>query len=457
MINRRSILRHLTKARLHDIAANLGVAGNSRASKEELVVQLAKSPVKTRVLLESVSRKDLRLICSEFNLSVNGGNKADFVRALMHDVESQQLKSGIRNSLKGQGFSVHRDRIDLPADPNKDDLRDIHALAVRHRVEKSRPGLVRYQKDLLLRVANGSDVVPEKIEPVLVPVESDSRDELLFRFASLHWSIPVSSGYGRRLRFLVVDQANDKLIGIIGLGDPVFSLAARDKWIGWGKDARAERLQNVMDAFVLGAVPPYSQLLCGKLVASFVTSNEVRDAFKRKYDRRKSIIREKQLSARLALVTTTSALGRSSIYNRLKHQGRLAFESVGFTQGSGEFQFFNGVYDQMTQFAENYLEPSAKHGDWGTGFRNRREVVRKCLADVGLAAEWLYHGIRREIFVAPLAQNTKEFLCGEHSRLRWHNQTADDLFRGFRERWLLPRAEWDDRFLNFEREAYRLW
>ena len=309
----------------------------------------------------------------------------------------------------------------------------------------------------MLRIASGSDVVPKKIKPILIPVKSDSKDELLFRFTSLHWSIPVSSGYGRRLRFLVVDESNNKLIGIIGLGDPVFSLAARDKWIGWEKDARMERLRNVMDAFVLGAVPPYSLLLCGKLVALLATSDEVRQAFKDKYDRRQSVIRERELSARLAMVTTTSALGRSSIYNRLKLRGRLAFESVGYTQGSGEFQFFNGVYSKMMQFAEKYLEPSAKHGHWGTGFRNRREVVRKCLADVGLAADWLYHGVQREIFVAPLAHNTREFLGGEHTRLRWYKQRADNLFQGFRERWLLPRAEWDDRYADFDRDMYRLW
>ena len=40
------------------------------------------------------------------------------------------------------------------------------------------------------------------------------------------------------------------------------------------------RLRNVMDAFVLGAVPPYRELLCGKLVAMLAASDEVRDAFR---------------------------------------------------------------------------------------------------------------------------------------------------------------------------------
>jgi hypothetical protein len=104
-------------------------------------------------------------------------------------------------------------------------------------------------------------VVPANIRPRLVQVQSDSRDELLFRYACLHWSIPISSGYGRRVRFLVIDESNNKLIGVIGIGDPVYSLAARDKWIGWNEAEHRERLHAVMDAFVLGAVPPYAQHL----------------------------------------------------------------------------------------------------------------------------------------------------------------------------------------------------
>jgi hypothetical protein len=48
-----------------------------------------------------------------------------------------------------------------------------------------------------------------------------------------------------------------------------------------------------MDAFVLGAVPPYRFLLCGKLVAMLAASDTVSDAFKRKYNGTRSVIRGK--------------------------------------------------------------------------------------------------------------------------------------------------------------------
>ena len=189
----------------------------------------------------------------------------------------------VLRSLKEQGFRIDGNRLLPPADLCEDSLRQLHQTAVAHKVERSKPGLFKYQDELQQLIASGADVVPDRIHPILIEVQPDSKEELLFRYATLHWSIPVSSGYGRRLRFVVIDEHNEKLIGVLGLGDPIFSLGKRDGWIGWTKEDRRERLHQVMDAFVLGAVPPYSYLLCGKLVAMLTASNEVRDAFHRKY------------------------------------------------------------------------------------------------------------------------------------------------------------------------------
>ena len=369
----------------------------------------------------------------------------------------EELRTLILRSLRNQGFRRKNGLILPPPTTDKEHLRKLHSTAVSHALERSAPGLWRYEDRLLNRIANGKELDPKQIRPELVEVMPDSDDELLFRYAKAHWTIPVSAGYGRRIRFLVIDQQNEKLIGIIGLGDPVFNLAVRDRWIGWEMDAHRTRLQNVMDAFVLGAVPPYSYLLCGKLVAMLAASREVRKSFQRKYHLHRSVIRRQVVDSRLALITTMSALGRSSIYNRLRFGERLVFETLGFSQGSGEFHFSNGLYGAISEYAERYCDATAKQSRWGTGFRNRREVIRKCLRRIGLPADLLYHGIQREVFAAPLASNTREFLRGDHSRLKWFDTSVDDLSSWFRERWLLPRAAWDCRFREFEPESYRLW
>ena len=366
------------------------------------------------------------------------------------------LRSRVLESLKAQGFELTRGRL-IPPDPrDKNRLRVLHREAVSQCVSRSRTGLARHEDRLLTYVAAGREVDPSRIRPKLVQVEAESEEELLFRYAKLHWSIPVSAGYGRRLRFVVMDESNGKLVGLFGLGDPVFGLRPRDQWIGWGKEARTQRLKCVMDLFALGAVPPYSRLLCGKLVALLALSTCVEIAFMRKYDGRKSIISGRRQDGRLALLTTTSALGRSSLYNRLRRNGRPLFESVGYTRGSGEFHFSNGLYEELRELARARCDPTAKHRLWGAGFRNRRELVRKALPLLGLPRQFSYHGVERQVFVAPLAQNSKEFLRGEEQDLTRFERSPEELFSWFRDRWLLPRAERDSRYREFDPAEYRI-
>lgn len=374
-----------------------------------------------------------------------------------HRVDGADLRERIIRSLRIQGFRVRNGTILPPKELSKERIRDLHETAVEHRIDRAKDGLSRMEKELLGRVASGKEICPSRITPRLVKVLPESEEELLFRYASLHWSIPVSSGYGRRLRFLVVDDHNGKLIGLIGLGDPVYSLGPRDEWVGWAVSDRKKRLGNVMDAFVLGAVPPYSFLLCGKLVAMLAASDTVRHAFKRKYGGARSVIRRKVHDGRLALITTTSALGRSSVYNRLRLGDRLLYQSVGYTKGSGEFHFSNGLYGAITEFAEEHCEPTAKQARWGTGFRNRREVIKKSLPALGLSSDWVYHGIEREVFVIPLARNTREFLQGQHTRLLWHEQSEAEMFEYFRDRWMLRRVSWDKRFEAWSKDEWLIW
>lgn len=367
------------------------------------------------------------------------------------------LRSRIICSLQQQGFEIGQDGLLPPTQLSKDKIRQLHQMAVRHRREVAGRSLRRVEGHLISRIASGDEVSPRHISPHLVEVLPDSEDELLFRYATLHWSIPVSSGYGRRLRFLVLDAFNEKLIGVIGLGDPVYALQSRDSWIGWTTNDRRVRLSHVLDAFVLGAVPPYSLLLGGKLVAMLAVSDFVRNAFSSKYGGRHSIIQNTLHDGHIALVTTTSALGRSSIYNRLHFSDRPIFQRVGYTRGSGEFHFANGLYAEIAEFAALHCKPTAKRSSWGTGFRNRREVIRKALPALGLSGEWLYHGVEREVFVAPLARNTREFLRGDQSQLHWYHMPESFIVDYFKDRWLLPRVSWDKRYQDWTNTDWLLW
>jgi hypothetical protein len=369
----------------------------------------------------------------------------------------RKLRREIIASLKQQGFEVKNDLIVPPSTADKSALRALHASSVAHKIERARGGLERHEPRLIGELAASSDVRATEIDPWLVEVHRGTAEELLFRWAALHWSIPVSSGYGRRLRFLVRDASNGKLIGLIGLGDPVFALAARDHWIGWSNEERRRRLVHVADAFVLGAVPPYAELLGGKLIAMLATSDEVRAAWESKYAGRNSVMTRTRHDGSLALITTGSALGRSSIYNRLRWHGQTAYEALGYTRGSGEFHFSDGLHRAITEFALEHCVPSAKDPRWGHGFRNRREIVKKALPPLGFSDRLLYHGVKRQIFAAPLARNACEFLRGETSDLHPNERPALAISEHWRKRWLLPRSRRLGSPTPFDPYSWHLW
>ena len=185
----------------------------------------------------------------------------------------KRLRRAIRASLRAQGFTVGKNAVSFRRRRDKRSIRKRHEHAVMRQVALAEPTLSCHEDKLLTYIASGHDVQPELIQPQLVQVQPDSEHSRLFRYACLHWSIPISDGYGRRLRFLIFDEANGKLMGLFALGDPVYSIKDRDGWIGWNAEAKAERLYHVMDAYVLGAVAPYSRLLAGKLVALAISSN----------------------------------------------------------------------------------------------------------------------------------------------------------------------------------------
>jgi len=372
-----------------------------------------------------------------------------------HDASSDlHLYDTIHNHLVGLGFSKNGKGYYVEGGLTKQKIRDLHS-AQRNDILKQRQSFVSSQGPALIKhFATGRDVNPDAIDPEIVEVKSESLDSRLFRFASLLWSVPVSQGFGRRLRFLVRDRQNGKLIGIFALGDPVFNLSARDNWIGWNHEDRCDRLVHVMDAYVVGAVPPYSQLIGGKLVASLMTSQEVKRAYERKYLGSESVIRKKKHRARLVLLTTTSALGRSSIYNRLSLPNGPHFQRIGTTRGFGHFHLSGEIFEALRGHLEATGHPYASGHRFGMGPNWKLRVARAALEDIGVDGNSiLKHGIEREVYAIPLAKNWQKILLGSNKNVRSLTSPASEIADFCISRWMVPRAGRDDRYRNFDPES----
>ena len=199
--------------------------------------------------------------------------------------------------------------------------------------------------------------------------------------------------------------------------------------------------RRLSEWFAVGAVPPYSGLLGGKLVASLMASDEVSADFERRYSNTTGIISKEPKAAHLAMITVTSALGRSSLYNRLSLPGLVKLQRLGNTEGWGHFHVPDPVFADMRRLLEMDGHRYAAGYRYGQGPNWRLRVIRESLGRLGMSPAILRHGINREVFAMPLATDWRPYLLGEIDTPGIRHATMASLSDAAMSRWVLPRAE----------------
>ena len=364
-----------------------------------------------------------------------------------------ELRARIQLELSAAGFIVTEDGLELPAGDAKNTYRKLHYDQRQERLLSSIKTIKAWEDYFISSIAKPDEIDIQKINLRIRPIEN-VQDRGLFNYASLTWSVPVSKGFGRRSYFLVEDQQNGKLVGIFALGDPVYNLSVRDKEIGWTQEQKAKRLYNVFDAFVCGAIDPYRQLLGGKLVAMLTTSDEVIELLRQKYDGKRTQISEEIKDSRPALITVTSALGRSSVYNRLRYKERYLLKSHGYTKGFGHFHFSPTLYADLLEVAKEH--PNYAGTEFGAGANWKIRTLRQALTLLGVSNNYMQHGLTREVFLGELASNSMSFLRGETNELDYHFASIEEITEFWKERWLLPRSDLKLGISEFDSERLRI-
>lgn len=229
--------------------------------------------------------------------------------------------------------------------------------------------------------ADGLRIDPQRIEPRLIPAPYNSKWSDVFRVVRETWSMPYSKGYGRRVRFVVFDDFHECVIGIIGLQSPAADIGCRDQLFAYPEGKKLQYVNRTMDVYTAGAIPPYSNLLGGKLVAGLICANEVRQEYWRRYAGKRSELMNQQVDQPLIAATTTSLYGRSSIYNRLKYANRLLANPIGYTKGYGTIHLEH-LYKDCVRLLSRY-EP-VETGGYGVGPRIRWQIISRTLTLLGL-------------------------------------------------------------------------
>lgn len=363
-------------------------------------------------------------------------------------ITAEELRQLVFEELESLGFSFDKQGELVPPKSDKKAIKLLHKPAQEIKLREGQDWIKRKLPLYRHYFANGQDISPKLVSPILVQVTENWHSDI-FRLACYYWSLPYSYGFGRRLRYLLLDESNNKLIGIFGLQSPPISFPARDNLLNYPQGKKTELVNQTMDIFTLAAIPPYTRLLGGKLVALAVASNEVREAYHDRYSGRKTEMGEKIIPAHLVALTTTSAFGRSSIYNRLKYNDLPIAESLGYTNGYGNFHL-----QRLYPIFKEYLaaEEISVEGGYGTGPKRSWQLIRRTLDRIGISEDILKHGIEREAFLFRLVDNLEDYLEGRTDTPTYRNLPFSELASFWKKRWLIGRSERVDGWHKWESE-----
>ena len=356
----------------------------------------------------------------------------------------RKLRERIIQVLKEQGFKINPHV--RPKGYSKTTSRRIQQKARFEQLSLHKNFLVDSTKYVKNYCKDCSEVIPERISLELREVQSGSIEEILFRWWNLiWWSIPFQRSYGRQMRFLLWDTTHNAPFGLICLQSPPLKMSVRDRWLGLPNDELDIWVNSSMNAQRVGALPPYNELLGGKMVALTLSCNEIREVYRKKYRNYISIIKGRKLEPDLLFITTTSAFGKSSLYNRLKYNGEVVAECLGFTQGSGTFHIPEELYEEILKFlSKNGIDVARGYGH---GPSRKLKLISLGLKYLGLP-KFEYHGIKREFYLFPLVKNLREVIQKRKEPI-WVDRPFDKLVDYWKERWAKPRAERMTDWRNF--------
>jgi hypothetical protein len=368
----------------------------------------------------------------------------------MNRLTKTNLKNKVISVLKKQGYRVNNDGFVLK-DDSREVKREAHTFAKAERMCKSEQFVLNNIDLIKQYLIDGKKLDIDKIDPEIIEVKERTDYETIFRWWNLvWWSLPYERAYGRQIRLVVWDKYHNAPIGLIGLQSPILSWSVRDNHLGIKPEDRDYWVNQSMSAQRLGALPPYNYVLGGKLVASLMTTDNVRKIFEKKYRDQKTIIKKRKLPSRLLFITTTGAYGKSSVYTRLKINGDPISEFIGYTNGSGTFHIPNELYEDFIKYLSK-RDYNVRRG-YGSGPSRKLRLINQAMECLGIS-NGANHGIKRAIYLFPFASNLKDVIGKGRAPKRIKRNIAD-VTDFWKQRWAVPRAEKNKEYLDYSGDRF---
>jgi hypothetical protein len=234
---------------------------------------------------------------------------------------------------------------------------------------------------------------------------------------------------------------------------------------------------NMMDLIVCGAIPPYGELLGGKLVAMLMASPQVVRDYGSRYQGQPSEITSRLAgrpvvrNADLVFLGTTSLYHvGSSQYERIKIPAPgghvMSYDRLGHTEGYGSTALSGETAALLRTLVVRFEGMRRVTNRFGEGVSLRMRQIRDGLDAVGMPPDViLKHSCPRIIYGVELASNAIAYLRGEVAVPHFYFDPAQpekgtvEIADFWLKRWLHPRskrAETLSRLLQFTKSGVLL-
>lgn len=237
---------------------------------------------------------------------------------------------------------------------------------------------------------------------------------------------------------------------------------------------------SLMELNVCGAIPPYNEILGGKLVALLATSPQVIHDYKERYSKKASMIASRLKGedvfrpADLVYVGTTSLyyVG-SSQYNRLKIPGSVfssdfdvVWKKLGMTIGFGTMHISKATTISLTEATSDGF--NRINHVFGEGASPKMRLLTMSIRELLEASnedskDFTKHAMSRIVYGACLASNTLDYLLGKaekpeyYSDVHQYQDGTQRIIDFWVDRWLKSRLSFEpiySRIRSFDKTGF---
>jgi hypothetical protein len=248
------------------------------------------------------------------------------------------------------------------------------------------------------------------LQPKVIVVVDEFQERLWTTLRIYCSTAEYNQAPGRFIKFLMIDNISNQVLGIASIASDVISISARDKFIGWTSEDKLQHKMLKYSAIGTTIVPTQPlgiNFLGGKLIAALVTSDVVRNEWENE-----DLDKTKSKPCKLVGMTTTSLYGRPSMYDAMKW-----WKGVGLSKGKIPIKPYEDVYKDWHDWLKQYKKEKydeamkQKEGVSGPVTGAKMRVLSMIFDACDIKQSEYCHGYERGVYYSCFYENTKEFLC----------------------------------------------